>query len=135
MGAWARKQETTTPRWIVRSTSQVSYLHWLGYRRYADTGLLWPAGVCATLDWVGNRRNAPLTERNEQPVTDRLAKAEMWTAMAVDGDDAKQSHHLRYQRTAPMAAFPVLMNFMCGQWQPILTATGDQRNARRSGPK
>jgi hypothetical protein len=62
-------------------------MHWLGYRRYADTGLLWAAGVCATLEWISNTRDAPVTQRDERTVTAELAKAEMWTATAVDGAD------------------------------------------------
>ncbi|MCA1695675.1 MAG: hypothetical protein LC749_13625, partial [Actinobacteria bacterium] len=91
MRACSDNQTTLTPSWVVPPASQISDLHWLGYRRYADTGLAWPAGVCASLEWVLSERNAPITERNERPVSDGVAKAEMWAATAVDRDGVKPS--------------------------------------------
>jgi hypothetical protein len=59
---------------------------WLVYRLYVDQGLEHANGVGAAISWVRNHRRAPVTGRQEAPVTPGLAEVEMWAA-AVAADD------------------------------------------------
>lgn len=69
--------------WAAPPLRQVVDLHWLAYRKHEDQGSEWAGGVAATMAWVSRGRAAPVTERDERPVTRALAVAEMWAATAA----------------------------------------------------
>lgn len=73
-----------TPEWVVPSSREVDDAHWLAYRGYVDHGSVAAEGACAALAWVRGGGNGPVTGRDEQPVTEALARAEMWAASAVE---------------------------------------------------
>jgi hypothetical protein len=76
------------PTWAAPPLAQVVDLHWLAYRKHQqDQGSEWASGVAATMAWVRHGRVAPVTERDEQPVTRALAVAEMWAATAAATPD------------------------------------------------
>lgn len=72
-----------TPAWVVPAAAEVADLHWLAYRVHLDTGSLRCAGIGAALAWVGGGEVGPITGRSEKPVTEALARAEMWCAVSV----------------------------------------------------
>lgn len=71
-----------TPEWVTPPAREVEDLHWLSHRAYEETQRVWTGGVTAALSWVRGIRRGPITTRDERPVTDRLARAEMWAADA-----------------------------------------------------
>jgi hypothetical protein len=75
-----------TPGWVKPPPWEVEDLHWLAYRRYADSDSSRAAGICVTLAWVRGGRAGPVTGRDERPVTVVVAAAEMWAAVAVSED-------------------------------------------------
>jgi len=75
------------PTWITPSCSELADLHVLAFREYRDTGSVKAEAMGATAAWIRGGRNAPVTFREEQPVTKVFAKAEMWAAVHVDTGD------------------------------------------------
>lgn len=73
-----------TPEWVVPSPREVDDAHWLAFQEYAERGLMAAGGVGAALAWVRGGRSAPVTGRDERPVTEVLARAEMWAATAAE---------------------------------------------------
>jgi len=75
------------PVWITPSRSELADVHVLAFREYRDTGSAKAEAMGATAAWIRGGRTAPVTFREEQPVTKALAKAEMWAAVhVVTGD-------------------------------------------------
>jgi hypothetical protein len=72
-----------TPAWVVPAAVQVADLHWLAYRVHLDTGSSRCAGIGGALAWVGGGEVGPITGRSERPVTEALARAEMWCAVSI----------------------------------------------------
>ena len=75
------------PTWITPSRTELADLHVLAFREYRDTGSVKAEAMGATAAWIRGGRNAPVTFREEQPVTKALAKVEMWAAVDVDTGD------------------------------------------------
>lgn len=73
-----------TPAWVVASSREVEDAHWLAIDEYAERGSVAAGGVGAALAWVSGGRVGPVTGREEQPVTESLARAEMWAATAAE---------------------------------------------------
>ena len=73
--------------WITPSCSALADVHVLAFREYRDTGSVKVGAMGATAAWIRGGRNAPVTFREEQPVTKALAKAEMWAAVHVNTGD------------------------------------------------
>lgn len=67
---------------------EVIDLHWLAYRVHSDTGSARCAGISGALAWVSGGAAGPVTGRTEKPVTEALARAEMWAAIDMS-DDAR----------------------------------------------
>jgi len=75
------------PMWITPSCSELADVHVLAFRTFRDTGSAKAEAMGATAAWIRGGRTAPVTFREEQPVTKALAKAEMWAAVhVVTGD-------------------------------------------------
>jgi hypothetical protein len=72
-----------TPRWVVPAPAEVIDLHWLAYRVHSDIGSARCAGISGALAWVSGGSAGPVTGRTEKPVTEALARAEMWAAIAI----------------------------------------------------
>lgn len=72
------------PGWVVPSPCEVDDAHWLAYRAYVHSGSVAVGGVCSALAWVRGAGFGPVTGRDEQPVTEALARAEMWAASAAE---------------------------------------------------
>jgi hypothetical protein len=75
-----------TPEWVVPAPMEVIDVHWLAYRVHSDTGSARCAGISGALAWVGGGPAGPVTGRTEKPVTEALARAEMWAAIVVGND-------------------------------------------------
>ena len=76
----------TDPRWAVPPVTALSDVQWLSLAEAQRTGSEPAAGIHATLCWVrGLRREAPVSERTEGPVTAALAESELIAAM-IAGD-------------------------------------------------
>jgi hypothetical protein len=73
-----------TPEWVVPSPREVDAAHWLAFQEYSERGLMAAGGMGAALAWVHGGRVAPVTGRDEQPVTEVLVRAEMWAATAAE---------------------------------------------------
>jgi hypothetical protein len=71
------------PTWVVPAPTEIIDLHWLAYRVHSDTGSARCAGINGALAWVGGGPAGPITGRTEKPVTEALARAEMWAAMDI----------------------------------------------------
>jgi hypothetical protein len=71
------------PGWVVPAPVEVVDLHWLAYRVHSDTGSARCAGISGGLAWVCGGCAGPVTGRTEKPVTEALARAEMWAAIAM----------------------------------------------------
>lgn len=72
--------------WASPPQSEITDALWLAYQLYVDQGIEQANGIGAALAWVRGHRPAPVTERDEAPVTAGLAEVEMWAA-AVAADD------------------------------------------------
>lgn len=64
----------------------VTDLHWHAHAAAAERGHPYTRGVLATLDWAAGGLAAPITHRDTQPVTDPIARAEEFAAMAATDD-------------------------------------------------
>lgn len=73
-----------TPEWVVPSPREVDDAYWLAHQEHADRHSAAAGGVGAALAWVRGGRVGPVTGRDEQPVTEALARAEMWAATAAE---------------------------------------------------
>lgn len=71
------------PGWLVPALMEVMDLHWLAYRVHSDTGSARSAGISGALAWVSGGAAGPVTGRTDNPVTEALARAEMWAAIAI----------------------------------------------------
>lgn len=117
--------------WIVPSVGQVSDVHWIAYRVATDRGSGCAGGMIAALSWVAGDRVGPVTERDEQPVTEALARAETWAALRVDDeftDDPEPSLRERCARWA-VPYWPVRVSdceWANGVWRTLqwLNGTG-----------
>jgi hypothetical protein len=76
------------PDWV-REPAALADVHVLAFRRHADVGSLRHDGMACTAAWLRGVRAAPVTFRDEQPVTYAIAKAEKWASMWVTSDGAK----------------------------------------------
>lgn len=88
VGVRAHTQEmgwaAVIPEWVVPSAREVDDAHWLAFKEYAERGSVAAGGVGAALAWVRGGRVGPVTCRDEQPVTEVLARAEMWAAAVAE---------------------------------------------------
>ena len=64
-----------TPDWVPVPAA-LADLHVLAHRGYLDTWSTWHDGMAVTAAWLRGGRSAPVTFREEQPVTRALADAE-----------------------------------------------------------
>lgn len=71
------------PAWSARGRRELDDLHWLAYAVDRGQQSAFAGGVAACLGWVRGGRIAPVTERDESPVTRELATAEMWACAAA----------------------------------------------------
>ncbi|MQA13477.1 MAG: hypothetical protein GEV09_04675 [Pseudonocardiaceae bacterium] len=76
------------PEWVTPPQNEVADLMWVAYRLHAERGRPWSSGVLAATAWVRGGRAAPVTERDEWPVTRELAIAEMWAAVVASERDS-----------------------------------------------
>jgi hypothetical protein len=72
-----------TPTWVAPAPIEIIDLHWLAYRVHSDTGSARCAGISGALSWAGGGSVAPVTGRTDKPVTEALARAEMWAAIVI----------------------------------------------------
>jgi hypothetical protein len=61
----------------------VDDFHWLAYRLAQDTRRPWVHGAATTVAWIRGGRTGPITNRDEWPVEENHARAELWAALAV----------------------------------------------------
>ncbi|GAA1858150.1 hypothetical protein GCM10009836_42910 [Pseudonocardia ailaonensis] len=71
------------PTWVVPSRAEIADLHWLAYADAVETRSPSAGGITATLAWVRGGAVAPVTGRDQQPVTVAMAEAELWAAWAL----------------------------------------------------
>ena len=71
------------PVWSSRGFRELDDLHWLAYAVDREKQSAFAAGVGASLGWIRGGRVAPVTERDESPVTRELATAETWACAAA----------------------------------------------------
>ncbi|MEU7813882.1 hypothetical protein [Pseudonocardia sp. NPDC049154] len=83
----------TEPQWTVPSLHEIADLHWLAYADATESGSGRAAGIVATLAWVRGGQTAPVTGREERPVSQALAEAELWVARAALAPDAAPPAH------------------------------------------
>jgi hypothetical protein len=107
-----------TPEWVKPPPWEVEDLHWLAYQRYANDDSSRAAGICVTLAWVRGGRAAPVTGRDERPVTALLAAAEMWAAVAVSEDGPPP----------PLRA--ICADLDVAYWEPTVTDRGYARGVQ-----
>jgi hypothetical protein len=120
--------------WIVPSHGQVSDLHWIAYRVATDRGTSYAGGIADALSWVAGDCVGPITERDEQPVTEALARAETWAALRVHDeltDDPEPSLRARCVRLV-VPYWPVRVTdreWANGVWRTLswLTGTGEAK--------
>ena len=74
-----------TPEWV-RAPAQLGDLHVLAFREYKDTGSAWHEAAGAAASWIRGGRSAPITFREDSPITLALAKAELFAAVTVDSE-------------------------------------------------
>lgn len=120
----------TEPDWASPSRTEIADLHWLAYRAQLEMDSPWAAGVAAAVSWVRGGRVAPVTERDDTPVTKALAEAEMWAAVVALGDGPPPpvegiSARLGVPYRAPCTTNP---DWAQGVWRALrwLTGTGGQ---------
>jgi hypothetical protein len=78
----------TEPRWAVPPVAALDDVRWLALAEVRRTQSPPAAGIHATLCWVrGLRREAPVSERTERPVTAALAESELIAAMIAGDPD------------------------------------------------
>lgn len=75
-----------TPEWVAPSAREVDDAHWLAFQEYAERSAVAAGGVGAALAWVRGGRVGPVTGRDEQPVTEALARAARRGLACVDHD-------------------------------------------------
>ena len=81
-------RQPAAPDWV-REPAALADLHVLAKRQHADVRSPRHDGMAGTAAWLRGVRVAPVTYREEQPVTYALAKAEKWASMWVTGDGVK----------------------------------------------
>lgn len=117
-GQWTPR----TPDWVMPPASQIADLHWLAYGLLMETRRPWPAGVACTIAWIRGGRNAPVTERPEQPVTRNLAESERWAAEAARDPCGPPPLDLIYEQLK-VAPYPppvdLDMNYCVGVWNAL----------------
>src|SRR3712207_2580065 len=68
---------------VARPVGEVRDCHQLAWRAFQESRSDWAGGVYAALNWVTGGQRAPVTERNDSPVTAALARTEMHVAVCV----------------------------------------------------
>lgn len=110
------------PPWTAVDARQIDDLHWLGYAVHRDLDSPYGAGIASTLGWVRGGRVAPVTERDEMPVTRDFATAEMWAAAAASTPDVPPPPlesicaDLAVTYWSPL---PVVPRFADGTWKTL----------------
>ncbi len=120
------------PAWAAPSRREIDDLHWLAYRARRELGKPWCSGISRTLAWARGGRAAPITGRDDAPVTRELATAEMWAANAASTPDLPPppleeiSSRLGVVHVAPQ---PVDADLADGAWRALRWLLGehDQR--------
>jgi hypothetical protein len=79
VGEWVAR----TPQWVTPRPAEVEDFHWLAFRVSEDTRRPWVIGAAASIAWVRGGRVGPITDRDEQPVEENHARAELWTALTL----------------------------------------------------
>lgn len=75
------------PDWAVPSPTEIADLHWLAHLAHRELGSARAGGVAAAVAWVPGGRVAPVTARDDTPVTPALAAVEMWAAEVAGTPD------------------------------------------------
>jgi len=108
------------PDWV-RKPAALADLHVLAYRRHADVGSPRHDGMACTAAWLRGVHIAPVTFREEQPVTHALAKAEKWASMWVTSDSAKPPLESYCTKLGVPYREPVAVNrhYALGAWEVL----------------
>lgn len=77
------RAELGVPPWAVPAAFAINDAQWLWYAGFYDTGSRRDLGSAWAVTWTLGPWPAPVTGREERPVTAALAEAEKWTALAV----------------------------------------------------
>lgn len=117
-----------TPRWVKPTADEVDDFHWLGYRVHTEAGPEWVSGAVTAAAWVRGGRTAPVTERDEQPVTAALAEAELWAAVAAGpaGDGLPLTSIYTRLGVTPWPTQPVSRQWAEGAWRALRWLLGLQ---------
>jgi hypothetical protein len=121
------------PTWAAPPRLAIADEMWLAYRAHVDTGRPVYDGVVAAAAWVRGGRPAPVTERDEQPVTLGLAEVELLAAMVANEpstrvnlpvDGIAADHGVSWRE--PVRVDP---DYAGGAWRALrwLTGVPDQR--------
>jgi len=119
------------PDWV-REPAALADLHVLAYRRHADVGSPRHDGMAVTAAWLRGVRTAPVTFRDEQPVTRAVAQAEKLAAAWVSSDGAKPPlEEFCAELGVPYRA-PVATNahYALGVWEVLHWLTADPLERR-----
>jgi len=124
-------RQLAVPDWV-REPAALADLHVLAYRRHADVGSPRHDGMACTAAWVRGVRIAPVTFREEQPVTYALAKTETWASMWVTSDGAKPPLESFCTKLGVPYREPVATDrhYALGAWEVLHWLTADPREHR-----
>ncbi|MGH3777966.1 MAG: hypothetical protein ACRDRR_19910 [Pseudonocardiaceae bacterium] len=76
--------EGKLPRWVVPSGKEADDLFLVAHQMVTDVGSLWAQGITTTLLWVrGGILEAPISGRQERPVSHRVALVESYMAQGM----------------------------------------------------
>jgi len=114
------------PDWV-HEPAALADLHVLAYRRHADVGSPRHDGMACTAAWLRGARIAPVTFREEQPVTHALAKAEKLASMWVTSNGAKPPLESFCARLGVPYREPVAVDrhYALGVWEVLQWLTAD----------
>jgi hypothetical protein len=71
------------PSWVVPISTAVRDCHLIAHRAFQESGSDRLGGIYAAANWVTGGQRAPVTEREDCPVSEALARGEMWAADSV----------------------------------------------------
>lgn len=115
------------PRWVVPSTLKVNDCHRLDCQVAEVTGAHDTLGQILALEWVCGLRDAPLTDRAEQPVTRAMARAESWVALCdAAGQSDPTDGDWRQMGAAPLPAVISNAAFSYGAWRMLTWLLGER---------
>jgi len=115
------------PRWVVPSTLEVNDCHRLDCQVAEVTKAHDTLGQILALEWVCGLRDAPLTDRAEQPVTRAMARAESWVALCdAAGQSDPTDGDWRQLGAAPLPAVISNAAFSYGAWRMLTWLLGER---------